>query len=114
MDTVLLDQHTRSAIMEAFGIDLLPEAEQEALLERVSGVIFEGVMLRVMRSLDDTKKETLTTLFTEASTGGSEEKQLALQAFFEHEVLDFDTFVTAEIEALVHAPQDVFLADTRR
>ncbi len=97
-------------ITEAFGIDLLPEEERQAVLERISSVVFEGVMLRTIALLDDQKKEDLTRLFTEASDDPqNEEKQQAIQDFFEQQVPDFDKVVSAEIEALVHAPQDLFL-----
>jgi hypothetical protein len=110
--------HTEERILEelteALGLDLLPPEEREAVVRKIGEVIFEGVMLRTVRVLSDEKKEALTALFEAAGADpDSTEKEQAIQDFFATEVPEFDTYLTAEIEALTHAPQNIFIGGGR-
>lgn len=78
------------------------------LLDTIGEVIFQGVMLRVFETLDETKQEKLTELF-EASNQDVEndEKREAIYAFVNEHVPDFETFVREEVELLQSAEAEV-------
>jgi hypothetical protein len=112
MDNTPLDQNLLDDMFEDLGLDLLPPEEREEVVAHIGEVIFEGVMLRTVQALDDTKKEELTALFDASSSDPeNEEKHNAIQAFIETNVPDFDKYLAAEIEALKNAPQDVFVGN---
>lgn len=109
MDTIPFDQNILDSLFDELGLDVLPPDEREDIVARIGEVIFEGVMLRTVQALDDTKKEALIALFDASSADPeSEQKQTAIQTFIETNVPAFDQYLALEIEALKNAPQDVF------
>ncbi len=83
------------------GLEEMTPEEQAETLTSVGEVVFQGVMLRVMRVLSEEKQDALSALF-DASTEDpdSEEKRAAIYAFITHEVPQYDDLVEEELDAL--------------
>lgn len=80
-------------IISALNLDSLPQEKQKQLMEKMTDVAEGRILLRVVESLDDTKKQELNTIL-------DQEDQDALQAFFEANVPDILTIIDEETKKL--------------
>jgi hypothetical protein len=80
-------------------------AEEELdLIDGISEVIFQGVILRVLKVLPEEKQEELGNLFeASAADSNNNTKREAIYTFLQKEVPQLDEFVQAETDAFNEA-----------
>ena len=55
----------KTNIIKELGIDVLPEKEQEEILQGLGKIIFQSVLLRVMDELTEKEKDSFEKILTE-------------------------------------------------
>ena len=80
---------------DAFGLNKLPKAVRDALLEEIDAVIFRSVLFRVITKLDEKEKDELHEILEE--TGDDFEKPFE---FLKMKTENFDEIVGEEIEKI--------------
>ena len=79
-------------IINEFGLEELPEAEKLALIEQLSDVVMQAVMIRGLESLDESQKDELDAALEKAP----ENIDIMLDFFTDH-IPNFDVMVQEEV-----------------
>lgn len=79
-------------VAEAFGLNKLPKAVRDALIEEIDAMVFRSVLFRVMANLDDDDKDELHDVLEQA--GDDFEKPYS---FLKEKVGNFDEIVKDEL-----------------
>lgn len=82
----------RGNIITLFGIDKMPEEKQEEMISRIGGIIFQGVLARILPLLEEKELAEYNKLIAEGA-----EPDALLDFFFEN-VPSFMQIVTEESE----------------
>lgn len=91
-----MDESLKADIVKELGIDRLPEAERDAALERVTGVIFQSVLVRILDSLDESGRKELEDFLADPAKNGDTD---AFYALLKNKVPDLDEVIAEEIAA---------------
>jgi hypothetical protein len=85
-------------VIEMLGLSALSPTEQEGVLEKFSGVLFQAVMLKSLEALNEEQKDKLEKVMEK-----NPEDLDKMLAFFRLEVPDFDQIVQDSIEEIRRA-----------
>jgi len=82
-------------LLKGLGIDKLTSAEQESILERISNLIFQGILTRAMQELSIEERTALEkVLKAQEKDPGSD----ALYLYLKEKIPHLDEMVAEEIE----------------
>lgn len=88
-----MEEKIKSYVLQALGIDRLPEREQEEAILRAGRIIFQAVLLRAIEGLDESDEQELDKLLT--ASPRDEERVLD---FFKSKIPNLDEIVREEAE----------------
>src|SRR3989338_1902536 len=87
-----MDNALKQNLMDGLGLNLLPEADREEALLRISNIIFKGVLMRVLDEMDEQQKDAFSALFSE-----NPDDQEAIFAHLRSALPTFDDIVADEV-----------------
>ncbi len=82
-------------IEKELGLESLPEKEKNEILLRISVIIYQGVMLKIIDILSEEDQETLNTFFKDESEQDQGDKILE---FLKSKIENLDDVVLEEVE----------------
>jgi Protein of unknown function (DUF5663) len=91
-----MDPKLKAQILNEFGLGALPQAEQDAALEKVGGMIFQGVFMRCAEALPEDKQKELSAMITGSGASAPTDPQ-ALFTFLSTNVPDFENIMKSEV-----------------
>lgn len=102
------DQNNNNALQEyiltmlqEWGLDLLPEEEQEDFLGDIADALFESVLLQATTQLGDADLDALNTLIDRAAADANNEAhQDAIISFLKLKIPNLDDIIRAEAQDL--------------
>ncbi len=97
-----MDTKTREMLVTTLGLSAMTQDEQDAIIQQVGQLIFQGVLLRIAPSLSEEAQNTLERLL---DTDAAPEE---LFAFLRKENPDFDK-IAAEETANLKAERDAIM-----
>lgn len=63
-----MDTKTRDTLITAYNLQGAPKDQQDALIEKIGGLIFQSVLLRIAPSMNDEQQTKLETLLDNNAT----------------------------------------------
>lgn len=93
----------RDMLVTIYHLESLPADEQDKMVEQIAGLIFEGVLIRVMPQMSEDQQKQLEALVT------SQANPEQLVAFLSKEVPNFETILQEEAEQF-HADSEAVMS----
>lgn len=89
-----MDTSIRDTLVTTLGLADMPQTDQDALIEKFGGLVFQSVLLRVAPEMSSSAQDKLEALLSKDTSPED------LLAFLRSEAKDFDTIVREEALAL--------------
>lgn len=88
-----MDEQIKKKIIEELNLGGLPSDEQDQAIEKIGGMIFQGLFARIMENLNEEKQRELNETLVRA-VGNPE----LLFSFLKDNVPDFESILKEEVE----------------
>lgn len=82
-------------VARTLGLQHLPLADRNALLEEIDTIVFRAVLFRVISELDESEKEELHTILDQAGDNFAKPYE-----FLKSKIKNFNTIVDEELEKI--------------
>lgn len=82
-------------LIEALGLDKLPESKRNEILERATKLIFQGIMFKAIPSLSEEDQNELNRLLDEVEKGGDDSKAWG---FLQYKIDGFNKIIEEETQ----------------
>lgn len=96
-------------LMAALGLDKLPEAEQIELYNKIGGVLFQGILIRAIESMDETQQDALDKFL-----GEHPDDPDALMEYLRTNVKDFDALAEDEVARFKASAMELMAKDENK